>query len=459
MKLPLRTIRMQLTLWFAAALTVIILIFAGSIYLFVRTNLEHDMEERLEQQITAVERVLREDPGELPELEEYGTLPLFRVARAGTTIFQSTAWQQVNLNRALPKTPAKQVWMWETPKDVHFYLQSANPSIGPVRYKITAAQEAEALAGSLKSLRLVLLVGLPCALIFTLGGGYFLAGQVLQPVGQMAAKARDITADRLSERLPIDNPDDEFGQLARIFNQTLDRLERAFDNLRRFTADASHELRTPLTALRSVGEVGLQKKDRKPAFYREVIASMLEETDRLARLVEQLLTLSRADRGQLPVQREEVALHELIENVVGDYRVLAEEKHQRLILAADQPIRIVTAPALLRQAAANLLENAIKYTPEEGTIRVETSRSSAQVVTIAIHDNGPGISKEHQKHIFDRFYRVDEDRSSQSGGTGLGLAIAQRNVELSGGWIQSESIPQKGSTFSICFPQDPTSSR
>ena len=179
-------------------------------------------------------------------------------------------------------------------------------------------------------------MGIPFAVGLAIAGGYFLAGRVLAPVGAMADKAREITAESLAERLPVDNAEDEFGRLATVFNDTLSRLQDAFERLRRFTADASHELRTPLTAMRSVGEVALRNTLDAGA-YRDVIGSMLEEVDRLTRLVESLLTLTRANSGKVQLAPEALDLGALAGNVIDQLRVLADEKQQELTLRA--PIR------------------------------------------------------------------------------------------------------------------------
>src|SRR5262245_15199017 len=176
----------------------------------------------------------------------------------------------------------------------------------------------------------------------------------------MANLARFIHAQRLNDLLPVDNPDDELGRLATVFNETLTRLESSFEHMRRFTADASHELRTPLTAIRSVGEVGLRGK-RDVAAYREIIGSMLEEVDRLAHLVDRLLTMSRADLGQTRLALEPVDLHELAAEVAAQLDVLAEEKQQSIAIEHSGPVRSMGDRMVLRQALLNLLDNAIKY--------------------------------------------------------------------------------------------------
>src|SRR5206468_4944815 len=205
--------------------------------------------------------------------------------------------------------------------------------------------------------------------------GYWLARRALAPVGHMADRARTITADRLGDRLPVEDAEGELGQLATVFNETLARLERSFGELRRFTADASHELRTPLTAIRSVGEVALQTP-KSATEYRDVIGSMLEEADRLTRLVDSLLTLSRADAGHIQVQRTDISLLGLAQEASSLVEVLAEEKRQRISVEGEPASMVSGDRLILRQALINLIDNAIKYSPvgAEILIRVGTGK-------------------------------------------------------------------------------------
>ena len=219
----------------------------------------------------------------------------------------------------------------------------------------------------------------------------------------MAERAQSITADRLHDRLPIGNPNDELGRLASVFNDTLGRLEASFDQMRRFTADVSHELRTPLTAIRSVGEVGLRER-RDDKAYRGIIGSMLEEVDRLASLVDRLLRWSRAETGQAKLAQEVIDLRELADDVVAHLGVLAEEKQQSLIVEQAGTPRGLGDRLVLRQALINLVDNAIKYTPDGGAIRVRVSESPRHV-TIEVIDSGPGIAPELRTRIFDRYGR------------------------------------------------------
>jgi len=282
-------------------------------------------------------------------------------------------------------------------------------------------------------------------------GGYYLARGALSPVERMARRAQEINAERLGARIDVENPDDELGLLAKAFNETLARLERSFEQLKRFTSDASHELRTPLTAIRSVGEVGLQE-DGGSSHYREVIGSMLEETERLSRLVESLLTISRADSGQIRLKQTTIALLPLVREASSLLDVLAEEKRQTMSLEGDESIRVKADSVMLRQVVINLLDNAIKYSPCEGRISIRVSKRDPSMACVEIKDSGPGIAPEHREKVFDRFYRIDEGRSRDAGGgAGLGLAIAKWGAEAHGGRLELDSTTT-GSTFRLLLP-------
>jgi signal transduction histidine kinase len=284
-----------------------------------------------------------------------------------------------------------------------------------------------------------------------LAGGYFLAGRVLSPVKAVTRKAREIGADRLSERLPVENPDDEIGQLTAAFNETLSRLEASFERLRRFTADASHELRTPLTSMRSVGEVAMQGPPDS-ASCREAIVSMLEEIQRVTRLAENLLTLARGDSGKAQLTPCALDLSALVGEVAEELSVLAEEKSQ-VLSTAFQPALMPTVDRMtLRQAISNILHNAIQHTPREGRIEIRTGRVGSGQVAIDIIDNGPGIAESERARVFERFYRLDRSRSRKEGGFGLGLAIAQRAVELNGGTIGFLDKEGSGAWCRIVLP-------
>jgi heavy metal sensor kinase len=298
----------------------------------------------------------------------------------------------------------------------------------------------------------ILGVGLPLTVLLVALTGYLVAARALKPVESMAQRAAHITAEQLNDRLQIENPNDELGQLGTAFNETLARLERSFDQLRRFTADASHELRTPLTAIQSVGEVSLRVPGDVNQ-YRDTIGSMLEETNRLTKLVDSLLTMARADAGLVQLLRTDVNLFGLADEAVGLLEVLAEEKHQTIQVLGDPSVIVNADRTLLRQAIVNLLHNAVKYSPEHSTVRVRIRETEKEAI-VEVQDRGPGIPQEHRERIFERFYRVDRSRTRAGGGAGLGLSIARWAISMHAGVIEVQCEPERGSSFRICLPKN-----
>jgi len=428
MRLGAPSVRARLSLWHAGVLATIICLFSAGILLFVRARLYRGLDEQLRHDLATIEKVYREETGDLGELDNRMGMTLFEVAEGQTVIYRTAHW---------PPPSAKP----------YRTMTAADPS-----HRVSVARDETALRETLWTLAVILVAGVPCAMALAMAGGYLLAGRVLAPVGAMADTARRITAESLSARLPVENPHDEFGRLAVIFNETLSRLDVAFEQLRRFTADASHELRTPLTGIRSVGEVALQRP-LSVQEYRDVIASMLEEVDRLTRLVENLLLLTRAEAGRIPLKPVVVDLTELVGGVSETLRVLADEKNQEWTVDSGEHVTAACDASILRLAVMNVMYNAIKYTPSKGEIRVAARRSSLGDPVIEIQDTGPGIASTHRERIFERFYRVDDARSRDTGGVGLGLAIARWAVEANRGRIELESEEGRGTVFRIVLPR------
>jgi heavy metal sensor kinase len=444
----LRSIRVRLTFWYTTALAAILLVFAAGVYFFVRDRLMDQIHGQLDRDFAVVARQAEDEPDELEELDEHGTVGLFAVRDGSALVHQSTGWPRLQLDTVIEQNLSARMTESRHGADGRWYLLSVGPSMGSGgRYRVAVARDEEGVRRALAGLSRTLALGYPLALLLAVAGGYLLAGRLLAPVGSMARKADEITADRLDERLPIENPDDEFGRLAAVFNRTLGRLQDSFERLRRFTADASHELRTPLTALRSVGEVALRDQ-HDTAAYRDAIGSMLEEVDRLTHLVESLLLLTRADSGTTCVSCEAFDLAALARDVVEHVRALADEKAQTIETDV-APVIVSGDRQILRQALVNLLDNAIKYTPECGVIHVKVGTTANGSPQAEVADNGPGIPLEEQDKVFERFYRIDKARSREPDGAGLGLAIAKWAVEANGGRVELESDVGTGSVFRI----------
>lgn len=447
MRIRATSVRLRLTLWYTIALALIVLVFSFSVYLFVKGRLFQQLNLQLEKDYSAIAGEISEELGDARELEPESSTKLFLLVQGKNIYYQTGLYQKAELPVIL-SAPSVKYQTVRAASGKRFRLMTGPTKSGLL---LTVALDEETLWSGLHTLFLILALALPSALILAALGGSILASRLLKPVAAMAHQAEKINAENLSERLPIQNPEDEFGKLASIFNHTLTRLQNAFERLQRFTADASHELRTPLTALQSVGEVALQE-DLDAGAYRDRIGSMLEETARLTRLVDSLLLLTRADRGELLLSRKEHDVTKLVEKAVEDMRIMAEEKNQRLMTSLQSGTKGCVDEDTLRRALVNVLDNAIKYTPQGGTISVQLQEGEGQLI-IEVTDTGPGIAAAHREKIFDRFYRIEKDRSREIGGAGLGLAITKWAVEANGGRIELESKQNHGSTFRILLPK------
>jgi len=328
--------------------------------------------------------------------------------------------------------------------------------LGGMSLLIRIAYSTEPLR--LRTFELLGLLGLilPAALVAAGLAGYRVAGKALDPLEQMAQLTEGITARRLGERIPVRNPEDELGHMARVLNELLKRLEESFESLERFTSDVAHELRTPLAAMRSVGEVGLQEKHGAEK-YRDIIGSMLEEVAKLNSMIDTLLTLAHAESGAVELHRTVFSFMELVNESAAVVGVLAEEKNQTVSVNGDSRINIWADYSLLRMAVVNLLDNAVKYSPPGSAIRLslqaeDGAAPSAGFVELDIEDEGPGIPENARKRIFDRFFRLDEARTRDAGGAGLGLPIAKWAVEANGGRIFAKPGPACGAKFCIRVP-------
>jgi heavy metal sensor kinase len=451
-----RSVRVRLTLWYIAVMLLVLGVYAGAVYTFIQDNSSHLLDERLHVDFDWASDMLAQRPdGSIAPYEETGEgdSPWLKVYSLDGDLLYETPEARRHPVPESNKYAAKADERIVTVPGIMppYRVMSGGARIGGKPVIVQVALSEGAIMQDLQQLLYILLLGLPIAVVTAGVGGYVLACRALAPVDRMAERARSINAERLNDRLPVDNPDDELGRLATVFNETLTRLESSFEQMRRFTTDASHELRTPLTAIRSVGEVGLRGR-RDEAAYREIIGSMLEEVDRLALLVDRLLTLSRADTGQAQLSVDMVDIPELAEEIAEQLGVLAEEKNQAIKVQAQVVPRWIGDRVMLRQALLNLVDNAIKYSPVGGSIEILVTQSTEGTL-IDVTDTGPGIPAELRSRVFDRFYRVDKARSRANGGTGLGLAIAKLAVEVNGGRLSLEPATDVGSRFRITLSQ------
>ena len=314
---------------------------------------------------------------------------------------------------------------------------------------VIALQSLHSREEMLEDIRATFAWTIPLALLLASAGGYFLARKSLAPVVAMSSQAGRIGATNLHERLAVQNERDELGHLALSFNSLLDRLNQSFERQRRFMADASHELRTPVAILRGEAEVALSQQARSSEEYRESLGVLHHEAERLTHIVEDLFTLTRADAGQYPLQPRDFYLEELVGECVHSARTLALAKKISLNFEEASESSIRADESLLRRMILNLLDNAIKYTPDGGHVTV-TCRRTADEYVLSITDTGVGIPADLQPRIFERFFRADEARSrseNDGGGAGLGLSISRWIAEAHNGRLQLTRSDSSGSTF------------
>ena len=454
----LNSVRTRITLWHLSVLVLTLLIYMGCSMGFLWHQLNMELRESLRDDVEVMETFLQPSEGRVVwtgHEEHQGREQRWVEIRsqAGDLIYRNfsmvEAFAALSPLQELHKKTFHSLRLVNGP---NLLVMQEIHQVGGARVAIVVGRSKDRLFSEMWHLLMIQVLLLPLVILLASAGGYFVAGRVLVPLKKIVARMQAISADRLDERLPVGNPEDELGQLSITFNELLVKLDCSFRQMRQFTADASHELRTPLSALRSVGEMAL-RHPRNEAAYQETIASMLEEVEKMTRLVTDLLALARSDSGIFSPAFEKTDLGVVVNDEVALLKILAEEKAQRLSIDVEQPCSVLLDRAIFRQAISNILHNAIQYTPVGKEIRVVVGKDP-EGCYVEISDAGPGIAPEHRDRVFDRFYRVDKVRSRETGGAGLGLAIATRAVAVHGGHIDLSSRPGRGSTFRIRIPED-----
>ena len=321
---------------------------------------------------------------------------------------------------------------------------------GDQKYWIEVGGSAKPIKSVLRRFLVSFLIGLFVVLALAIWGGFWVIKWALAPVKNITATAREITSHHLDKRLPVVETGDEIASLSKTLNQMICRLDESFQSINRFTADASHELRTPLTIIRGELETLLLDKSLSHNV-RETIYSLVEETEHLSRIVECLLSLSRLDAGSAQMERVRLNLADLVSSTTDQMAPLADEKHVTLTARAQELVEVEGDRVRLKQVVVNLLDNAIKYTPEGGrvTVGVNVSDRRAQ---LEISDTGPGISDRDLPHVFERFFRADRIRLGTVEGIGLGLSIVQSICTAHGGVVKAENHANGGCRFIVKLP-------
>jgi signal transduction histidine kinase len=477
------SIGVRLTLWYLAIFALAQLIFGGGMWLILRHNLydmvDNDLETQIEDLKTFMEAQkkdasiakLREEVNEDYGIEHAGDY--LEIYAENNQLIYRSAFLEAHPSALLPpdhvKRPKAKSHVLDG-RPFRFVFEKLNGVNGHV-YTVELGAPADDIVGTLSQFRSYLLMFAPLLLLAAAGGGYWLSRRALSPVDALVRTARQVSGTNLNSRLQKLDTGDELQRLSDTLNEMLDRIESAFLRITQFTADASHELRTPLSLIRTEAELAL-RRSRAEAEYKESLRHILLEAERTTALIEQLLSLARADSGREALHLQPVDLRQTLRRVVDRWQQVATIRNLQFSASLDgaydngadneaadndaadheaASIFVLGDEMLLRRLSDILLDNAFKYTPSPGSVHLTLEWKGASAA-ITVQDSGAGIGEEDHGKIFERFYRVDQARSRAEGGSGLGLAIAQWIVTQHRGTIAVESRSGHGSTFRVELP-------
>jgi len=461
----LRSLRIRITALYAVLLSGALVLFGATIYLGLQRYLYSNLQETLADECRTIETgLLSQHPFRRPqwlqqEIEESFTPEanghFIRVTQEGIgVIFASREPKDGSFDPArVPLVAEQQDRLQKVrQKDGHSLLvvSSRFTASDGTRFITESGFSNHQIEVTLDGLLVTFGVYMPFLVLVAVISGYWLMRRSLQPVDEITRRAEGITSSNLSERLPVIRTGDELERLSGALNRMIERLDGAFQHIHRFSADASHELRTPLTILQLELEGLAQNRKLDPTLMDEV-GSALEETGRMSHIVENLLTISRLDAGELKINKSRLDLAQLASSSTEQMQLLAEEKSIILRCQTGDEIYIEGDRSRLQQVIVNLVDNAIKYTQEGGEIRV-TVRQDTNLAILEVSDNGAGIPGDALPHVFERFFRADKARSRDLGGAGLGLAIVKSICIAHGAEISVSSQEGRGTCFTVELP-------
>lgn len=453
-----RTIRIQLTAWYILLLAITLILFSSYLYVVLEHSLLRQLNTTLQVTATQTLTNLINKDGHpafhtTPESQEM-TEQFLQAGIAVRLIDQKGhIWDGFGSYSAIPiLIPNKNGYLDLSFQDKNWrvYSQKIPTSEGYTGW-LQVAESLEPVYEASKHLFNLMVLGFPLVLLTAGLGGWFLANRALNPINEIISKTQAISANNFTQRINYNGPPDEVGRLAKTIDQMLDRLQFAFEHERRFTADAAHELRTPLTVIK--GRIGVTlSRLRSPKEYENTLQDLEREADRLIRLTNGLLFLARLELRPIHSSfLQPVDLTNLLGALIEQMQPLAASKNIDLTEKIAEDLWVIGNPDYLTNLFLNLLDNALKYTPEGGQVFLEAQKKHQQI-KITVKDTGLGIEAKHLPYLFDRFYRVEEARSRQTGGAGLGLAIAQEISRLHGGTLTVNSKINQGTKFSLFLP-------
>jgi len=459
-----RSIGFRLAAWYFLVFACGLGAFSVGAWFAMRASLLHAIDDELRDRVRGVATFMERQIASLSvpeirdEFREHSVLgpggDLFQVCdEKGEWLYRSAALENSNVPIQLPGSlaaPTLQNLQVERHL-LRFYSRRIVVNGKPYTVQVAALMN-EGLE-ALERFRLMLLFVAPILLIAASAGGYWLSIRALAPVDEISQTAQRISIENLADRLHVPKTGDQLQRLSETLNSMFSRLESSVRRIKQFTADASHELRAPISLIRTTAEVAIQR-DRPAEEYREALSEILEESERTSQVVDSLMLLARADSGKEVLEYLPVDACTVAREAIEQGEKLARNHGLEFTTGAlEGPIPIQADADALRRALLILIDNAVKYTPDGGAVKVDVAAQDGFAVA-SVSDTGIGIVREDLAHIFDRFWRADKARSREQGGAGLGLSIAKWIAEMHGGSIEVESEPGKGSVFHLRVPLD-----
>jgi heavy metal sensor kinase len=459
----INSLRLKLALWYSLVMAVLLVVFSSSIFFLLSHSLYQDLDAEVKLRAEHVANTLKTPSGTSGSLVvDPADIAAFDLrADEAVEIFDSGGKPLENLGLPV-QDPLVDLMVAKALRGNETYGTLGVASKASLRLLalpvaddsgtigvVVFAHSTTYIVGLLDTYKNTYFVAVFIIMLLAGAGGYFVTDKALRPLAKIARTAQQIGAGDLKKRIEVSDRG-EMGSLAATLNNMFDQLQDAFLREKRFTSDASHELRTPLAIIEAEATLALEK-NRSREEYKKALGVITQESTHMSRLVNDLLFLARSEAGKEKLDLRFVRMGDFIDELAADVSVLARKKKLKLVIdKLDNPV-VRADETRLRQLFLNLLENAIRHSSPKGTISMSVHVQVKKAVT-SITDTGAGIPQEALKHIFEPFFRADEERTPDGGGTGLGLAIGKRIAEAHGGKIEVESEVGKGSKFSVLLP-------
>lgn len=460
------TLRTKLTLFYSITVSVLLTGFALIYYRVLSVGLDRDLTQEVMDRTSGLRGYLRfdegrpvfnYDPNDPDEVSFINTATRYYQVyevRTGTLLSESDEIRASGVQYA-PADVVRYAQAAPAFMDVHtdqgqLRLRNEVVPVDGDPYLLVVGASMQPVQDTLDSFLEALAWLIPSGVLLAALASWFMAGKALQPVAALGKAAGEIAVSHLDRRLPVRGTNDELDQLAKQFNETLARLEKAVSEMKQFTASISHELRTPLAVLRGEAEVALMQSSSNEQ-YRRVLGSQLEEFEKLARMINQLLTLARAESGEVEIEKEPVNISAMVQSVAEELEPVAASKNVKLTWNCEENVTVNGDSGWIERIVLNLADNAIKFTRPTGHVSISISHDTDNAI-LEVRDDGVGIAPDALPHIFERFYRADPARSNRADGAGLGLSLVKWAVDQHRGSVDVESNPGSGSTFLVRFP-------